>query len=270
MTHSKGYYCLIQFCPDLARLEAANIGVLLFCPDKRFIKARTAQGNDRIRRFFGSEGQDWEQLNTLKMLVEERLEVEKENFVTLEDLEQFIATRANEIQITHPRPMVVSDPDQDLQILFDKLIGGRANRAVPKPVKKTLRQIFEKEGLQPRLEKDITVTVKAFHCELIVPFAFHNGRLNLIQPVPFHDAKPGGAIARACRYAVEGHSLYLHPDPQRGDLQLVVVAGVGAEIQDALPVIRDMMTENQVKFFTLDETESLIYEIKNTAKVLSH
>jgi len=30
MNPTRGYYCIIQYCPDLGRLEAANIGVLLF------------------------------------------------------------------------------------------------------------------------------------------------------------------------------------------------------------------------------------------------
>ena len=58
----KGYYSIIQYCPDLSRLEAANIGVLLFCPEVRFIRAKTSAGNDRIRRFFGTDILDKERL----------------------------------------------------------------------------------------------------------------------------------------------------------------------------------------------------------------
>ena len=62
-------------------------------PNKRFCAARRPRGNDRIRRFFGSENQDWEQLNHLKVSIERRLEIEREQFKTLADLELFIATR---------------------------------------------------------------------------------------------------------------------------------------------------------------------------------
>jgi len=48
---TRGYYWIIQYCPDLGRLEAANIGVLLFCPDRE-IKARMASDNGRIRHFW--------------------------------------------------------------------------------------------------------------------------------------------------------------------------------------------------------------------------
>lgn len=48
----KGYYSLIQFCPDLSRHEMANVGVLLFVPDRKFISARTNTNNERVRVFW--------------------------------------------------------------------------------------------------------------------------------------------------------------------------------------------------------------------------
>ena len=53
MNAHRGYYSLIQYCPDLSRLEAVNVGVVLFCPEPRFIEARTSAGNDKPRRLFG-------------------------------------------------------------------------------------------------------------------------------------------------------------------------------------------------------------------------
>jgi len=39
MDARKGYYTLIQFRPDASRLEAVNMGILLFCPETGFIAA---------------------------------------------------------------------------------------------------------------------------------------------------------------------------------------------------------------------------------------
>src|SRR5438046_2093048 len=118
MNPVKGYYSLIQYCPDLSRLEAANVGVLLFCPEPHFIDARTASSNQRVRRFFGSDDRDWDRINEAKAAIEDRLKAEGEHFRTLEDLERFIGTRANEIQLTPPRPIKVFNPAQDLEALF--------------------------------------------------------------------------------------------------------------------------------------------------------
>jgi hypothetical protein len=49
MNPTTGYYSLIQYCPDAAREEAANVGVVLFCPEVDYLEARTVSGNDRIR-----------------------------------------------------------------------------------------------------------------------------------------------------------------------------------------------------------------------------
>lgn len=193
MHASKGYYSLIQYCPDLSRLEAANIGVLLFCPERRFIRARTAQSNDRIRRFFGSEDNDWTQINAIKATVEKRLEVAAASFRSLADLNQFIATRANEVQLTPARPMKVFDPEKDLQELFDQLVGGRARREVrdsTAPVKKALSQAFVKEGIEPYIKKSVTVTVPVFHSSLTVPYGYQTAASTLSSRFVFNRLLP--------------------------------------------------------------------------------
>jgi hypothetical protein len=73
MKPEKGYYSVIQYCPDLARFEAANIGVLLFCPQSGFLKALTSGNNRRIIKFFGSAGHDWKRINTVKRALQDRL-----------------------------------------------------------------------------------------------------------------------------------------------------------------------------------------------------
>jgi Protein of unknown function (DUF3037) len=125
---SKGYYSIIQYCPDLGRLEAANIGVLLFCPEKHFLKAITTPNNSRIIRFFGSEGRDWIRINEFKKGLEDRIAIEALSINTLDDLQRFIDSRANLLQITPPRPMRVNEPNKDLEDLFTELVGEPAHR----------------------------------------------------------------------------------------------------------------------------------------------
>ena len=52
---SKGYYSILQFVPDLERAEGANIGVVLFCPERRFLDVMVSHNNDRVRHFFGGQ-----------------------------------------------------------------------------------------------------------------------------------------------------------------------------------------------------------------------
>src|SRR5271155_2054881 len=113
-----GYYFVIQYCPDLARQEAANVGVVLFCPEPFYLKARTARSNDRIRRFFRPANPDWARIDSLKRSIEERLTVDRDQFRDLASLERFAATRANAMRLTAPRAIAVEDPDVELRRLF--------------------------------------------------------------------------------------------------------------------------------------------------------
>ena len=46
---------------NLHGLFAVNLGVLLFSPEPHFIRARTTDSVQRIRRFFGSADREWDQ-----------------------------------------------------------------------------------------------------------------------------------------------------------------------------------------------------------------
>jgi len=122
MDATKGYYCLVQYCPDIARHEAANVGVVLFCPDQRFIRAKMMKSNHRIRRFFGDAADNYQHLNAMKDALAKRLEVEKAEFGGLEDLQHFAETRANKVILTQPTPVKVSNPEEDLIALYEELV----------------------------------------------------------------------------------------------------------------------------------------------------
>ncbi len=117
MTH-KGYYSLIQYCPDRSRLESVNIGVLLFCPELLFLDTRISKDNDRVLRFFGE--QNLEYINLSKQSIYSRLK--GEGFKTKGDLDRFISTRANDIILSDLRSTKVVDPNSDLNHLYDELV----------------------------------------------------------------------------------------------------------------------------------------------------
>jgi len=126
MSVMRGYYSLIQFCPDLSRLETVNVGVVLLCPDAGFLAARTSANNNRSQRIFGRENVDGPRLNAAKAAIEARLRKDAAALRSLDDLKQFIATRANDLILTPPRSLKVVSPKQDLERLFRELVGGRS------------------------------------------------------------------------------------------------------------------------------------------------
>lgn len=268
MKPTKGYYCLIQYCPDLSRLEAANIGVLLFCPERSFLQARTSRDNGRIRHFFGSEGYDWSQINSFKMGIEERLEVEHPNIQSLDDLQHFIQLRANQIQITAPRPMRVRNPKEDLEQLFQDLVGGAQQQQSRTSFKRYVGDRFTSAGLGPKIARDLSIHVPIYNEDLKVPYGYQNGRFNLIQPLTFASKDSGYAIGKACRFAVEGKSLREKPHPRYGKLQLIVVGRFSSQGADTKADVRRILGEHQVQLYAEDNLAQLIDEIRRTGKDL--
>jgi hypothetical protein len=266
MKPSKGYYSLIQYCPDLGRLEAANVGVLLFCPERQFLKALTSRSNSRIIRFFGSAGHDWVRINSFKKGLEDRIALEGPQIQTVEQLEKFIAQRANLLQITPPRPMKVTDPENDLGELCREFL----REAVHRTSTRTFRQFLDKKltsaGLEPKIRRGIKVTVPVLQKEVEIPFGFQNGRFNLINPVRFEAANPEQSVTTACKYAVEGRSLYENPDPELGELQLVVVGKFRPKDHDSPPRVKRVFQDYGVKLFRTSDLPQLIEEIRRTGK----
>lgn len=265
---TKGYYSLIQYCPDLGRLEAANIGVLLFSPERQFLKAMTTRNNSRIIRFFGSEGHDWVRINAFKKGLEDRIALEGTDIKSLEDLQRFIDQRANLLQITPPRPMKVAEPEKDLEALFKELMSETAHRTASRTLRRLLGEKLTTAGLERKLRKNIKVSVPVLGKDVEIPFGFQNGRFNLINPVRFEASNPEQSIITACKYAVEGRSLYESPDPELGNLQLVVVGKFRPKDHDSPNRVKRVFQDYGVKLYRTSEIPQLIDEIRTTGKDL--
>ncbi len=267
MNPSIGYFSLIQYVPDPSRLEAANVGVLLLAPQFHFLKAITAANNRRIIQFFGREGHDWIRINSFKKGMEERIEAENPRIHTLQDFEKFIAQRANQFRITDPRAMKVSNPKRDLHELFTELVGGNPRgNGERQSFQGYLRQQFAQPELQTKLAHDIAIKVPTFDREVSIPYGYQNGRFNLIQPVKFESKEVSQAITTACRYAVEGESLYENPDPRFGDLKLVVVGRFLARKANNRSLVEKILREHHVKLVASTEVDQLVADIRDNGK----
>ncbi len=121
-TPAKGYFCIVQYCPDIARQEAANVGVLLFSPEHDFLRARMTPDDKRERRFFKGVADQPGHLATMKNALVERLAVERSEFRTLEDLQRFVLTRANKVILTPPKAVRVTEPQEDLNRLYTQMV----------------------------------------------------------------------------------------------------------------------------------------------------
>jgi hypothetical protein len=131
-----------------------------------------------------------------------------------------------------------------------------------------LEREFKRADVERFLRENLSIEVPAFQRKIEVPYGYQNGRFNLLQPVKFEQSTKEGVINTACRYAVEGHSLYTHCDPQFGKLQLNIVASFAAGARQYCDTVHEILGENDVKFYTDKEIPALVSEIRDTAKEL--
>lgn len=263
MNARKGYYSLIQYCPDASRLEAANVGVLLFRPEPHFIGAKTIRSSDRIRRFFGPDYDiDVPYLNLLKRGIEDAISIDGPDIRALDDLEAFIGGLANEVRITPPRPMSVTSPEAELDELLGELVlGRRASRPASKSgvkAQKALRMAFGEPALEPYLQRDLAIPLPALHEDWRVPYAYQNGRFNLVQPVDFGKTT---AWDRAYEHAVAGRLIHDTENSQYGPLQLVVVAEFDPAVADHSETLIGLLEGFSVKVYPAGDLAPLVDDV---------
>ena len=274
MNPTKAYYCLVQYCPDLARAEAANVGIVLFSPALGFLRARVSDNNHRIIKFFGRETDNYQHLNAMKSALVQRIEIEKAEFGTLENLQHFVHTRANKIILTEPRPMKLThNPEVELEALFAELVEHPIKDLTVRAeltLRKRLDNVLGDAALNNYLRRDLEFQIPTLTESLTVPYGFQNGRFNLIQPIEFEQQKRGNIINAACKHAIEGNYIYKNPDQRFGEMQLCVVADFTEGTKDMAAKVETIFQEYHVRMFPSDKLENLKQEILDHGKPVSN
>lgn len=261
MNFIKGYYSIVQYCPDPSRMEAVNIGVALFCPEIQYLRVRFGRRRTRVHQLFGK--QDWEFVKSQTAAVEARLSRERDSFSRLEDFESYISRRANAIRLTPARPVKVEQPDLELDHLLKRLVGSAKEANVSAgTVASELSGIFDQSRISGLLQRNVTVHPPALPKAVKAPFAFRNGKLNLIEAVQFDGHTSSSVFNRASIHAVEGQFLSEYQDPEYGDLGLIVVARFGEHQVDERRTAQQVFEKHRVPMYPMNELAPLIDEIR--------
>jgi hypothetical protein len=256
----RGQYSLIQFCPDAARLELANIGVALFCAEQKFFGVKLSNEHRRITQMFGRGDLDLARLRTGKEALEERLLDSKRPIRNIEDLNRLASLQVNQIRMTTFMPCRVTlSPNEDLSRLFDELVG--TTHGLPSKDKKlfpTLESLFTRLESEGRAELNYSTKLPVFGQEFKVPFAYRNGVLNLVKPKSFSQKAPQHALDLAIR----GDLINRHGVDDATSPRLVVVSKFRADCDpDFISHVDEVLNEYRVKHVRqseIDEFASLV------------
>lgn len=209
MKPARGYYALVQYCPNPSRDEGANVAVILFSPELRFIDIRSSTTSDRIRRFFAGTNLDAQRIDSAKRAMVSRIRRYKDDFKSLDDFAVFVASRGNDLRLVAPRPIVVSEPERQLDELFAELVGDRSHPVRSPRTIRELDEAFKKPSLSRKILFNQRLEVPVIRREIMVPYAYENGRTNLVIPQRF-SGNEQTAIDSAMRLAVEGELFDRH------------------------------------------------------------
>jgi hypothetical protein len=139
-------------------------------------------------------------------------------------------------------------------------------RTTTKTLKRFLADKLHAPGTERKLRKDLRIRVPILQKEIDIPFGFQNVRFNLISPVRFESANPDQSSLTACKYAVEGRSLFDNRDPNLGELQLVIVGKFRPKDRESVSRVRRVFKDDAVKLFKTSELPQLVDEIRRTGK----
>jgi hypothetical protein len=262
MNNQRGYYSLIQFCPDQSRLEGVNVGVVLYSPADQKLEVLVAPDNRRIRKFFGNR--DWDFVNRAKASIEHQLRLQ--SFHTVSDLADYIARRANVIQLTPLRPMRITSICADARALYLRLVG-RDPIERRRRIDGILTKRLIEAGVDGLVRKSVSVKIPSFNRAIHAPYGYQNGRFNLITPVLF-DPEAGDILAKTGKSAIEGQMLYRHSDPDLGEMRLVVIAKFTDRVENSdRDFVRRTFEEHSVKLHTFEDFDPLVDDIRRSARL---
>ncbi len=261
MKPQKGYYSLIQFCPDASRLEAVNLGVILFCPALDFLASRTSRSTRRAEKLVGRGELAREALKLARISIEQRLQTDRASFKDIADMQHFVETRGNALRLTDPRPVKVYAPVDELNRLFDELVGGQAASERDSVAKDfpSLQTLFTRLNSEGRAELDFSARLPVLGQEFHVPFAYRNGVLNLVKPTRFSH----NASHQALNLAIRGDLIHKHGFQNSPNPRLVVVSKFPDNCDSGLMThVDQLFGEYSVKHVRHDDVDAFAQQIE--------
>lgn len=260
---TKGYYSLIQCCPDFARAEAANVGLVLFQPEPAATAVRVLDDLKPALRRLGAAGSSASVLRDVQSM---HYRIEHERFESIEAFERFVRTRGNKLQLTAPRPMRIEAIRTDLARLFEELVAPvRPAIAATLPsvvALPALRRTFEK--LSIRLPGRAWVNHDFHNRELGFrihsDYAYKNGCLNLIQETGLTQEADQLQIEALGRIKIAD----LAKDLEEGSGKLIVVSTASSpKAKQREPEYRETLEKlGKVRFVASEEAEEFALHVE--------
>ncbi|MFH1110238.1 MAG: DUF3037 domain-containing protein [Planctomycetota bacterium] len=229
MKAEKGYYSLIQYCPDRGRAEVVNVGLVLFVPALRQLEVEMTRTARRVQQVFGKGTIDSWWLRTVRDSFERGLlnEHGAGRFASSEDLDRYFGTLGNDIIATPSRPTRVENPRESLDRLFARFVDATKSAvdelAIPtvvQPLDNVFRRLYDR---LVSIQFDEHFTIAEYPHQIQADYVYSNGETNLVRLLTIAE-RPARAFDQAIKLGGESIVVKRHLRIDRREARLVVVA----------------------------------------------
>jgi hypothetical protein len=267
MGRKAGKYALVQFCPVPERMEFLNIGIVLIVPELRHVGVKLSQSNARIDRVFGKQSRAY--LDVLKESFEHRLRSEFYDRFDDEHIASFARKRANDIRISAIQPVMVDDPDADLEALFLELVGKEAAAPREPRIRRKLKDAFAKYRVEHYLDKPEEIELPEYGLKINAPYGYQNGCYNLVDGMRISENVADG-LREVGKKAIEGNLLWKHFEGRSSECKRLIVVGDFSQQSNAFyHAVDDQLRDANMKLFRLDNLRPLLDDIERNAALHS-
>jgi len=266
---TRGFYSVVQYCPDRFRAEAVNVGLVLLCLDPHGVRVETIGRHDRVRRLFGIGGAALKNLKLATRGLKNRIEAAAMDLRTDADLAAFAASRANDLRLTEPRLAKIGELDRDFERLFSELVEERsaatlADASPAEVLPPALSDVFYRLQQERRIWKPGTITVPVYKRKLEIPYAYKNRIVNLVKPHVFPDNRR--AETQAATLAVDGDLIKRHPiNGERQELIVVSTQETGKQAKEINDHVAPLFREYGVRLSRAGDGDAFASEVEQSA-----
>ena len=267
MGRKAGKYALVQFCPVPERMEFLNIGIVLIVPELDYVGVKLSQSTARIDRVFGKQPRPY--LDALKESFEYRLRSEFSGRFDEEHISVFARKRANDIRISAIQPVMVDEPDADLETLFLELVGRDVAVSREPRIRRKLKEVFAKSRVEHYLEKPDEIELPEYGIKINAPYGYQNGCYNLVDGMRIPESV-ADSLREVGKKAIEGNLLWKHFEGSGSACKRLIVVGDFSKQSNAFyHAVKDQLHDANMKLFRLDNLAPLLKDIEANAALHS-
>lgn len=261
---TRGFYSVIQFCPDRFRLEAINVGLVLMCAEPFRFDVRLSKDLKRAVRFFGVKSTD---LKRAMLGLESRIDSLKESLRSVDEFAAFAATRANDLRLTEPRLTKIRDFNEDFQRLFVDLVDTQPKGQVTKDataevLPPSLSDALASLQRQDKVWRPGEILVPVYRRKIDVPYAYRNGVVNLIKPHVFPETHR--AESQAAELAINGDLIQRYSDDEQKRLIVLSTHETPKQAREIDEHVQPLFREYKVRLVRAAEIDDYANEIRES------